>query len=102
MLKKAILKWCRAYRGVLVFAGFGIFNLVSSLIVGAGTEIGFNLKPMSITEWICDLISNIGALYAIMLSVYDLLKFQQPKYKIMLMSDEHIEELRKSIPKEDI
>ena len=37
-----------------------VFNFVESLLFGMNTELGFNLKPMSIAEYFCDSISLIG------------------------------------------
>lgn len=46
-------------RGFKLFVLGIVFNLLESLYFGIGTERGFNLKPQSIGEFICDDITTI-------------------------------------------
>jgi hypothetical protein len=46
-------------KGLKVFMLGIVFNLLESLYFGQGTDMGFNLKPQSVGEFICDDISII-------------------------------------------
>ena len=45
--------------GISIFTLALIFNFITSLYFGMGTDRGFNLKPESIAEYICDDISLV-------------------------------------------
>jgi hypothetical protein len=51
-----------------------MFNFIESIYFGQGTEIGFNLKPQSIGEFICDDISIILIVVGIFLINLELYK----------------------------
>ena len=55
-------KFIKEHNGLCIFIAGIIFNLLESLYFGIGTDIGFNLKPQSIAEFICDDISLIAIL----------------------------------------
>lgn len=75
----------KKYRAVCIIAGSMIFNLVES-IVFAQKGKPFNLKPLSIGEWICDIISNLGLIFGAMMAIYDLWDYRPKKittYKVV-------------------
>ena len=49
----------KKYKGFLIFIGGIAFNFVESLYFGIGTKLGFNQRPQSIGEFICDDIAVI-------------------------------------------
>lgn len=81
------MKKIKKYRAVIIFAVALIFNLVTSLYFGTGTELGLNLKPMSIGEWICDIISNTGVFFAVILGCYDVSKYNPQKVYLITNND---------------
>ena len=54
-MKKVLIK----YRSICVIASALIFNLVSSLLVYKPDGVVFNKTPLTVTEWICDILSTI-------------------------------------------
>lgn len=62
-----------------------IFNLIESLYF-AVESVPFNLKPMSVGEWICDIIATIGFLFGFMLMFYDVWSYK-PKEIITYYGD---------------
>lgn len=64
----------KKYRSVCIFATFLLFNLLESLYFGQGTAKGFNYEPVSVYEWICDIVSDIGMYFAIMMGTCDVAK----------------------------
>ncbi|MHC1722473.1 MAG: hypothetical protein AB9836_04610 [Aminipila sp.] len=65
-----------AYRGVILGFFVCLFNIIESLYFGQGTELGFNRRPMSVAEFICDSLCFVGAFLAIVMSSIDLLWFK--------------------------
>ena len=59
------------YRGVVVIATSLIFNLVTSLLVWHPEGKLFNLMPMTITEWICDIICITWFFIGFLMALYD-------------------------------
>lgn len=59
------------YRGVVVIATSLIFNLVTSLLVEHPDGKLFNLYPMTITEWICDIIGVTWFFTGFLMALYD-------------------------------
>jgi hypothetical protein len=55
----------KKHKGLIILVLSLIFNLLESLYFGVGTELGFNRKPQSSGELICDCISIIGTLVGI-------------------------------------
>lgn len=64
----AILK---KYRSIFILTFFLLFNMAESLYFGQGTLKGYNNSPVSLAEWICDIISAIGAFTALVIAMYD-------------------------------
>lgn len=62
------------YRGVVVIATSLIFNLVTSLLVEHPDGKLFNLYPMTITEWICDIIGVTWFFTGFLMALYDVNK----------------------------
>ena len=60
------------YRSVLVIATSLIFNLVSSLLVYKPEGVPFNKSPLTVTEWICDIISMIVFAVGLLMMFYDI------------------------------
>ena len=54
---KKVLNVSKDHLGLTVFFTGVIFNIVESLYFGTGTARGFNHKPESIPEYMCDSLS---------------------------------------------
>lgn len=67
-MKNILLK----YRGVWIIAGSLLFNLVSSLLVCHPPGVKFNPSPMTVTEWICDIITAVVGLFGLVVIFYDI------------------------------
>lgn len=63
----------KKYRAILVMLVFLVFNMLSSIYFGADSALGFNLIPMSVGEWVCDIVSRSGQYFALMMGIYDLM-----------------------------
>lgn len=59
------------YRGVVVIATSLIFNLVTSLLVWHPEGKMFNVHPMTVTEWICDIIGITWFFTGFLMALYD-------------------------------
>lgn len=68
----------KKYRAVFVVALGMIFNLVESIMF-AKSGNPFNLKPLSIGEWVCDIISILVILFGVMLASYDTWTYKPKK-----------------------
>ena len=66
-MKKTIIK----YRGIIVISISLIFNLISSLLVWHPEGVSFNRRPMTVAEWICDIIATIILLIGFVMMLYD-------------------------------
>lgn len=82
MLKEKFKK----YRALGVIATGMVFNLVESIMFAQNGN-PFNLKPLSIGEWICDIIATLIFLFGLMLMTYDIWKYK-PKKTITCKLDE--------------
>jgi hypothetical protein len=75
----------KKYRALSVIAAAMFFNLIES-IVFAKNGSPFNLKPLSVGEWICDIISTLIFIFGVMMATYDLWNYK-PKiirsYKVI-------------------
>lgn len=60
------------FRGVWIVAVSLIFNLISSLLVWHPPGIQFNIAPMTIKEWVCDIISVVIGLFGFVIIFYDI------------------------------
>lgn len=69
------------YRSVCVIASALIFNLVSSLLVYKPDGVAFNKTPLTITEWICDILSLIVFFTGFLMMFFDSNKDSKEKSK---------------------
>ena len=69
------------YRSVVVIATSLIFNLVSSLLVWHPEGKVFNLTPMTVTEWIYDIVSTIWFFVGILMMFFDIHQNEKEKIK---------------------
>lgn len=69
------------YRSVVVIATSLIFNLVSSLLVWHPEGKVFNLTPMTVTEWICDIVSTIWFFVGFLIMFFDIHQNEKEKIK---------------------
>lgn len=76
--KTTVLK---RYRSVVVMAVSLIFNLVSSLLVYKPVGVKFNMTPLTVTEWICDIISMIVFAIGWLMMFYDINRDYKEKIK---------------------
>lgn len=75
------IKFIKRYRSVVVMAVSLIFNLVSSLLVYRPEGVKFNMTPLTVTEWICDIISIIVFAVGLLVMFYDINSDQKRKIK---------------------
>ena len=59
------------YRSIGVIASALVFNLVSSLLVWHPEGVKFNKTPMTVTEWVCDIIGFVWFFTGILMALYD-------------------------------
>lgn len=57
---------------MLVMASSLIFNFVSSLLVWHSFDVKFNITPMSVAGWICDIIGSVWFLFGLAMMFFDL------------------------------
>ena len=69
------------YRSVVVIATSLIFNLVSSLLVWHPEGKVFNLTPMTVTEWICDIVSIVWFFAGFLMMFFDIHQNEKEKIK---------------------
>ena len=69
------------YRSVVVIATSLIFNLVSSLLVWHPEGVKFNKTPMTVTEWVCDIVSTIWFFVGILMMFFDIHQNEREKIK---------------------
>ena len=69
------------YRSVVVIATSLIFNLVSSLLVWHPDGKAFNLTPMTVTEWICDIVSTVWFFAGFLMMFFDIHQNEKEKIK---------------------
>ena len=77
IMKNKLIK----YRSVVVIATSLIFNLVSSLLVWHPDGQKFNTTPLTVSEWICDIVSIVWFLFGMMMMFFDLHQNQKEKIK---------------------
>ena len=87
---KKILK---KYRSVVLIGTALVFNLVSSLLVYHPDGKLFNIHPMTVTEWVCDIIAVIGYCTGFAMMLFDANKDTKNKIKEAFL--EANEELKK-------
>lgn len=88
-MKKVLIK----YRSVCVIATSLICNLIASLLVYKPDGVVFNRTPLTITEWICDIISIIIFFAGFLMMLFDSNK--DSKEKLEEAFDHGVEEFRK-------
>ena len=69
------------YRSVVVIATSLIFNLVSSLLVWHPDGKAFKLTPMTVTEWICDIVSIVWFFAGFLMMFFDIHQNEKEKIK---------------------
>lgn len=81
----------KKYRGVIIILSSLIFNLLTSLLVWHPDGRLFNMRPMTITEWICDIVAIIGFFVGLTMSFYDVFDYEKQKIKeALLETDEEL------------
>lgn len=58
-----------------------VFNLVTSLLVWHPASKTFNITPMTVTEWVCDIIAVIGCSVGFAMMLFDANKDTKDKIK---------------------
>lgn len=89
-MKKVMYK----YKSIAIIAFALIFNLVSSLLVYHPDGHIFNATPMTVTEWICDIVSIICFFVGFLTMMYDM--HQNEKEKVEEAIIESYDEVNKS------
>lgn len=74
-------KTLKKYRSIVVMATALIFNLVSSLLVWHPEGQILNATPMTVTEWICDIIGIIWFFIGFLMMFYDIHQNEKDKIK---------------------
>ena len=69
------------YRSIVVIAASLIFNLVSSLLVWHPEGVKFNKTPMTVTEWVCDIIVIIWFFTGFLMMFFDIHQNEKEKIK---------------------
>lgn len=86
-------KILKKYRSIVVIGTALVFNLVSSLLVYHPDGKLFNIHPMTITEWVCDIIAIIGCFTGFVMMLFDANRDTKDKIKEAFL--EANEELKK-------
>jgi len=68
----------KKYRGLGIIALGMFFNVIESVIF-AKNGSPFNLDPLSVGEWICDIISSLIVIFGLMMATYDMWNFKPKK-----------------------
>ena len=74
-------KTLKKYRSIVVMATALIFNLVSSLLVWHPEGQIFNETPMTVTDWVCDIVGIIWFFIGFMMMFYDTHQNEKEKIK---------------------
>lgn len=75
---KRILK---KYRSTVVIGTALVFNLISSLLVWKPEGVIFNSRPMTVIEWVCDIISVIWFFGGLTMLFFDVNENEKQKIK---------------------
>ena len=89
-MKKVMYK----YKSIAIIAFALIFNLVSSMLVYHPEGQIFNTKPMTVVEWICDIVSIICFFIGFLMMMYDMHQNEKEKVKEAIL--ESYDEVNKS------
>ena len=76
-LKNVLMK----YRSVLVITSSFVFNLVTSLLVWHPEGVKFNRFPMTVTEWICDIVSLVLFFVGFSMLLFDSHDYEKKRIK---------------------
>lgn len=71
----------KKYRSTVVIGTALVFNLISSLLVWKPKGVIFNLRPMTVIEWICDIISIIWFFVGFTMLFFDVHENEKQKIK---------------------
>ena len=66
---------------MVIMATALIFNLVSSILVWHPEGQSFNAVPMTVTEWVCDIVSIIWFFIGFLTMFYDMHQNEKEKIK---------------------
>lgn len=69
------------YRSVVVIASSLVFNLISNLLVWHPEGTIFNRFPMTVTEWICDIISLVLFFIGFSMLLFDSHDYEKKRIK---------------------
>lgn len=68
----------KKYRALgVIFIGM-IFNVVESVLFAQNGN-PFNLKPLSVGEWVCDIIATLIVVFGFMMATYDMWSYKPKK-----------------------
>jgi|GEM_PF-6719944 len=68
----------KKYRALgVIFIGM-IFNVIESVFFAQNGN-PFNLKPLSVGEWVCDIIATLIVVFGFMMATYDMWKYKPKK-----------------------
>lgn len=88
-MKSVLMK----YRSIVVIASSLVFNLVSSLLVWHPEGVLFNKNPMTVTEWICDIVSLVLFFVGFSMLLFDSYDYGKKRIKeAVLESKEELDE----------
>lgn len=73
--------------GVILFGLSLLFNILESIYFGWGTPQGFNMKPQSIGEFICDYIAIFGMFSGVYLAVKEIYKPESLLIRVLPKQD---------------
>jgi len=66
------MKFIKRYRGWFVMLLGMIFNLIESLLVYRPEGVIFNLEPLTVMEWILDIVAFAIVAFGFILTAYDI------------------------------
>lgn len=78
---RILTKTLKRYRSVVVIATSLLFNLVTSLLVYKPDGVKFNKSPLTVTEWVCEIISIIVFAVGWLMMFYDINRDFKEKIK---------------------
>lgn len=94
-MKEQFIRHLKNFRGFYITISGIILNVLESLYFGYGTKLGFNLKPMSVSELICDAICMI----ILILGVFFILRDNR-SYDVNVIANEETNRVIQEVVKE--